>query len=133
MGNKESKDIKDVLDQKELIDNSEDVIFVDLENEKSNNEKVNTKKPCEPINEDSAFSVLKKYYWLYENDKISEVEYMSLKSELLAELNIALKGSKDFTDYETDKFHCDLMVEIMNMLDKSLITQKEFEYLKGDK
>ncbi len=104
-----------------------------MENNELNNKKTKGKTLYESINENSAFSILKKYYWLYENDKISEVEYMSLKSELLAELNIALKGSKDFTDYETDKFHCDLMVEIMNMLDKSLITQKEFEYLKGDK
>ena len=89
-------------------------------------------KGYENMDDTSACSILKKYYWLYSNNKINEDEYISLKQELLAGLYKALNNSKDFTDYELDKFHCDLLVECKKMLDNSLITNQEFKYLKGE-
>lgn len=98
--------------------------------EKIQEKKIN--KGYENMDDTSAYSILKKYYWLYSNNKINEDEYMSLKEELLAGLYKALNNSKDFTDYELDKFHCDLLVECKKMLDNSLITNQEFKYLKGE-
>ena len=101
-----------------------------ISNVENNNIKSNVS--CECIADTSAYLILKKYYLLYKNNNIEEIEYISLKQELLAGLYSALNNSKDFTDYELDKFHCDLLVECKKMLDGALINEQEFKYLKGE-
>ena len=127
---KENISIIPIVEKNKPISKIEKILFI--KGKVENEQEIKSKATYEHMDASSAYSILKKFYWLYNNDKISEDEYISLKQELLAGVYDALNSSKDFTDYELDKFHCELLVECKKMLDDFLITDREFKYLKGE-